>query len=294
MEIRLLNKEILEKTNIRGLLTDKAPATDVAILSGANIDGKNFAYGYGDLKDRSTDYWLEDNNNGTIDIIKSDGYYSQIEGNKFLGVRPVFKYSEIQKHCKEESCLNNFILATTDFEYPQYVIENPKFMQLINKIAKEEKMVPTGKIYNIGGDNCPEYILDGTKLVFVKKNQQVENGVLSDKISMKQRNGCWCQVDKIQVVVDKENDIAICKNVLLADQWGVLYNKNTVNFEDTYLYKFMNGRLALDFMPSKVAKKISTITIEEAQVKELLNNKEVLLNNGNFKIVVEEPKVKKK
>lgn len=287
MEIRLLNKEILKKTNIEELLTNKAPATDVAILNGADIDIQNYAYGYKDFKDRSADYWLEDNEDGLNAIVRKDGHYSEAGNFKILGVRPVFKYSEIKQYCKEERNLNHFILATTDFEYPQYAIDDSICIQ-------KEKLIPTGKIYSIGEDSCPEYIFGDEKIIYVPKNKKAGFNSLSDQVSLCNRLGRWCKVDKVQVLIDKENDIAISKNILfLSQREKKIGDKHNVSFKESYLYKFMNQRLVLDLTPSHITKKITTLTIEENQVKELLNNKEVLLNNGDFKLVLEKSKVKK-
>lgn len=297
MEVKLLDYHTMSDMNLN-LIGKGAPVTDVAILGGIAMLEDYFAYGYNDLKNRCGCYWIAEKEEYYPNIINPMGQISSALGTATnMGVRPVFKYSEIKDQCEEIDEMNGIIVARTNFEYPDYVIESKTFAKTLDTLAADNALKRTGKLYKIKGENCPEYIHADKKVVFIPnyrsehKKTKLSNGEYSNT-----EEGYWVEVNKLCVLVDKENDIALSRNVLLTSDFGIIdYPRKSLEFSDMWIYEFLNNRFINDIQPSNVEKKaVTTITIDENQINELLSNNEVLLNNGNFKLKVEQPKVYKK
>ena len=190
--------------------TSKATITDYAILCGGLASdfyytiNENFS-----LKNRAGQYWIEPEayisetgNNNHVNNIDYWGNKDRLNG---IGVRPAFKYSEIKKYSKNERVNESGILEVECGLFPKSVIDD----KLETKFKSEFKNKETIE-YN--GDT------------YVKVKLRPFFGIckLTNENYYTTGESTWIKKEPLILLIDKEKDIAITKEIVTA---GVAYNK---------------------------------------------------------------------
>lgn len=178
-------------------------------------------------------------------------YCTKIEGtskylmmnnqNRYLGIRPVFKYSEIKVYCKITEEIEPGYLIVTFGEYPRKIIydnNNPfQEKQADSDFWKNQEPILTGNKYTLininhyekGKKEYPEVSFDGDEGRFVLKD------------------GKFYEVEPVYFLVDIKKDFAISRDIMFF--LPTLKDAREVSsYKETLPYLFLNDYFVPELM----------------------------------------------
>ena len=243
-----------------------AAITDFAILLGGFVSPSDYTKDGNNIANRTGWWWTKTPFNDDMTIVGCGG----ILGNCYLyshsgGIRPILPFSAILTDCSLVD--NRFDIKEVLFgEYPQYVadLQTAKTLELNYKV---DCLNETGKNYTINymkfldNDNVnsfttlKEYEYKGNKYIRFVTDLNCEYDTLSDGRHICVYSPYWIKVEPISWLVDEKNNIALSKRLLISGiPFRSILNDKT-NYENTFIYKFLNEIFAKDIVPSKVNNK---------------------------------------
>lgn len=248
----------------------KAAVSDFSIFLGAEANGLSYVdadNGMRRLENRAGFYWTQTRcYSDTVYAVGDFGSNAILSfSDRFTqaGARPALSFSSIQSISTNGVQVDDGILEVEFGEYPQKAV--PKDFatmldfELSNGILKE-----TGKKYttdSIKSEDRPlnfyprehiEYEYNGKKYVRVQATPFGDiSCTLSNGESYQPGDFAWFEISPIRWYVDKQNDIALSKNIIFAGvQFKGSGNYNG-DFKETDIKKFMDKYFSKDIIPSK-------------------------------------------
>ena len=256
LKLRLINKD--ELTNLSEKLR-KSKETDFEKSFGERSGWAT------DILEAKTGPYPRSEGAYLATIISKDGDIQKIQPwSNAVGIRPAVTYSEIKELGKDIGEDENGILCLEYGEYPQSKVDVEKSFELTQALEKGI-LKETEKTYSIlnkkprmysGLPLCfGGYIVDEKKPVIELKEYKYKDGkkyVLKDNV--------WYNVEPIVWQVDKQNDIALTKNII---NNGLLYSACSIK-------EFIEQYLSKDIIPLRRSKvKVTKVNI--GKVNELMN-----------------------
>lgn len=241
----------------------KATPSDFAILLGAYIMDNYRTYDNYRLEHRFGYYWTKtsDEYDNAI-IVRPDGSSigEDLDWRDF-GTRPVLSYSLIANESKIIKNLEDKVLEIEYGEYPKKAA-TLEVQTILNSLYNSGRLLKTGRYYttdsrkyNKYNDDFQaikhiEYEYNNKKYIRVKANSCFDGYKFTLSNEQKYCDGdyVWVEVMPIRWLVDKENNIAVSKNLLFS---GIQFdNKKRYkgNFEDTIMYMFLNRYFIKEIM----------------------------------------------
>ncbi len=276
-KVTLLSREQVfgkDEINIFNKIGRSATITDFAVLLGGF---ENNGFGY---------YWIKSDN--IYNIINATGYKDyEYRTNRENGIRPVIPYSKIKNDSSYEITNEDGITEVEYGEYPQNAVDNI-LQEKLEELYKNNNLTETGKTYTTDSRKYNEwykgflpqehieYEFDDKKYVRIKANPCWDRLLkLSNGEEYKDGDYVWVEVSKIKWLIDKKNDIALSKDILVS---GIQFDnkeKYTGAFENSNIYKYLNVHFIYDIQCiSKISKKYKQVM--ELIEKEERRNNEIL------------------
>ena len=161
-----------------------------------------------------------------------------------IGVRPILNIDEALENGAVKIENGNILYG----EYPQDIVDD-EFASRCNDALNSGSCVITGKKYSVNGNTYDEYLIDGRKVSLAKFE-------ICDDIVMRFSNNrryfynqkVWVEVKPVEWIPINECE-AISKMVLFPS----IYNEKHCTFEESALYRNLNGVFASEIIPSSVA-----------------------------------------
>ena len=251
-----------------------AAISDFSILLGGDISSIFIVEDTGMVENRTSSYWTK--SKGPLDsvdsvdcaMIASGSPYGVVE--RFMGARPALPFSSIQSISTIRVSGNDGILEVEFGEYPQKAVPRD-FAAMLDRELSMGRLKETGKTYTTDSREYNDYDYKFEPQEHIeyeyKEKKYVRAQANSDAIG-KLSNGekynkgdfVWVEVSPIKWYVDKQNDIALSKDVIFA---GVQFNHTedyNGDFRGTDIKKFMDKYFSRDIIPNITAKK--TVTSE--------------------------------
>lgn len=253
--------EVFKKIGVEAKLTDFDILTG-AFICNISYDIRTDEVTYIDnyIKDLTGWYWTSNvNNNGNVETVSFNG----LSGNRYCegregGIRPVLYYSSFSEILNKanRSFTNNGVLEIEYGYYPQTVASSKLQKELTDNFGKLKK---TENTYTIDGISSKEYEksflptiineyeYNGKRYVRVKANSSFINGKFKLSNGCEYKNGelVWVEVQPVEWLVSKENDMLIAKNIVCS---GVQYHNNTNlnNFAESNMHNYIDRYLFRD------------------------------------------------
>lgn len=256
--------------------------SDFAVLLGAYITANYWDYNKGPLEEKYGYYWTKTNDNyRNVIVIRPDGSSigEDLDWRNF-GVRPVLPYSKIANEAKAIENLGDGVLVVGFGDYPQKAV-SLELQTELELLYSSGNLLTTGKHYTTDSRKYNEYnanfqILEhieyehnGKKYVRVKANSCFDsyNFTLSNGQRYHDGDYVWVEVMPIKWIVDKDNDIAVSKDLLFS---GIQFDEKKEykgDFEDTTMYWFLNTYFIKEIIKT-LNKKESKVSV---RVRKLLS-----------------------
>lgn len=205
-----------------------------------------------------------------------------------VGARPALPYSSISSFSTNRV---NIIYGTLMVEYGWYPQQaaSAEMQTVLESLYDNDSLLKTGNKYTtdsrkftdyengFDGQEHIEYEYNGKRYVRVKVNSCFDGKLITLSNGQQYKDGdyVWIEVSPIKWLVDKENDIAISKEILFS---GIQFNDRQgdyKNFKDTVYYWYLNTYFIKEIMNYKNRKNEST---ENESIEELLNQfKELII-----------------
>lgn len=261
--------EIIKKKGDRAAMSDFSILLGGLVFSGCFVDADN---GMKRLENRVSSYWTKSKASlGSVGCVAlfCDVPYGVIE--RFIGARPALPFSSIQSFSRNGVIGNDGILEVEFGEYPQKAVPRD-FATMLEQELSIGRLKETGKTYTTDSRKVNdyaykfepqehiEYEYNGKKYVRVKVDIRGRDSTLSNGEEYNKGDFVWVEVSPIKWCVDKQNDIALSKDVIFA---GVQFNHTKYysgDFRETDIKKFMDEYFSRDIIPSKTVRK--TVTSE--------------------------------
>ena len=282
MECTLLTKQEVcdNQIQIFKKYGTNAAVTDFSLLLGIEVSSNHTCdtlyYRDKDYIDtRAADYWTKTREKDKVIAISSYSFgYNSPKNmkNRYLGIRPVIKYSDILDECLNKRLSDKEVIEVEYGEYPQTICDEKIRLEL-EKEYKEDKLVKTNKTYVINSTKEPyntkilqEYQCNGRKYIrFIADGNQVRTK-LSNKKYIEYGKAYWIKVEPIIWMIDKEEDIAVSKKLLIS---GMPFDNNyKESFEETEIYKYLNNYFIKEIITEKKIRDKSKLE----EVEEYLEN----------------------
>ncbi len=262
MKVRIPSKKELDSLNYFDSFVLGSEPTDFAVVTG--------------LKTNEPSSWLSDSIYDDkvwclldrkmvfkyIDKVDTN-YIEKRLSNRYVGIRPVIKYSSVKDEVTDETYIDDEISVVNFGEYPR--ISLPKELEdKLENLYSNGELLKTEKTYTTDGEDynprnlkkfvpamSEEYVYDGEKYVRIKANSFGEKFSLSNGHEYKSGDYVWLKVAPVEWFVCKANDMMISKEMLLS---GIYFSdKKEYNgiFRNTWLNKYLNTYFAKDIVPSK-------------------------------------------
>lgn len=291
--------ETLHKSN------NIAVVSDYTICLGGKILKIDDAKGEEDLENRAGQYLLEDSelvrrstslfNKNEIELIKQKiidyrgNFMDQYDGN--IGIRLTLPFSSIYNDCSNKEINKDGILEVEFGEYPQQATS--KDMQQILEelyLLESKTFSKTGKKYtkvdsSMDKTSYDEYEYNGEKYIRMKLSSNQGSVTLSNGEKYADGDYVWIKVQPIKWLVDKENDTAISKNILLnikckEKNSDIMYSYNGVEM----IRAAFDNYLSAEIIPSKAYTQKDKITpsaqdISNCQLQQETRNPVIIENN---------------
>ena len=300
MECTLLTKN--EACSIKQLQIFKkygtnAAVTDFTLLLGIEVSNdhtSDTSYYLDPLfsDTRAADYWTKTIEEGKVVTISSYsfGYNSLTKGiNKYIGIRPVIKYSDIKDDVQDKQISDKKVLEVEFGEYPQTVCDEKTRLEL-EKEYSENKLEKTGKKYSINKTSIfTEYYYNEKKYIRFIADREIIRTKLSNKNYIEYGKAYWIKVEPIIWMIDEKEDKAVSKKLLIT---GMPYDKeNNIDFEKTYIYKYLNNYFIKEIKAEKKTKEKSKLEefkqeIENMTLEELQELRIILENQMRKKVKI--------
>ena len=207
------------------------------------------------------------------------------------GVRPVFKYSELEKNIITDISKDKEFIEIECGEYPQ-TIAPKKIARQLEREYKKFKLKTTGKTYSVD-TTINNYVFNsierriyeeieykGKKYVRCTCNKNYYGMYekylkfrFSNDEKIEKDKAYWIEVEPVKWIVDLKQDIAISKDILFS---GVqFHDPNTVklenSFENSYMKVFLNEIFAKEIkLKGNDIKYENNVNIKEYNDVELL------------------------
>ena len=232
--------------------------TDFCLINGALIPFIS-AHNINIQNPRTTEYYLQDNNEGTIRTINEKGKKSfNYTNSRSAANRLVTTFDE-----KEHQIIGkdgNFLII----EYGAYPQDAAPFnIQRELEFYFERKLLtPTNKFYtvDISSKNSEntfikseyfEYEYNGKYYIRATANPYYNSTTLSNGQSINHCNIIWIEVKPIIWIKHEKDDVMITDKCLFSNVKYTLDKKYKGNFENTFLYKYID-----DYFSKEIQKKI--------------------------------------
>jgi len=259
----------------------KCAITDMAILLGGMVSVEEKK-----LKNRTGYWWTRTCKLGkaiTVDTMGAKNWCTVYR--RTGGVRPVVSYSKIKSLSMNKVCNKDGLLEVEYGEYPQMIVEKGLWNVLEKKYNKGI-LKKTGKQYCMDSVLLDEYekkfiprFFDeyeykGKKYIRFVGDGNSDYEKLSDGSEIVIEEVYWIEVLPIKWLVDKKNDVALSKEIIVSGIQFAITEYNG-NFFETEMYKFMNKYLVKDIIPSGVEFKANkegnneNIALEEQLIGEI-------------------------
>lgn len=298
--------ETLHKSN------NIAVVSDYTICLGGKILKIDDAKGEEDLENRAGQYLLEDSElaikegkifntkTGVFDRINAELMNQKVidyRGNfniqytANIGIRLTLPFSSIYNDCSNKEVNKDGILEVEFGEYPQQATS--KDMQKIleeSYLLESKALSKTGKKYtkvdnSMDQTSYDEYEYNGVKYIRMKLSSNQESVTLSNGEKYADDDYVWIKVQPIKWLVDKKNDTAISKNILLNIKCKIKdrYILNSYNGVEMIKAAFDNY-LSAEIIPSKAYTQKDKITpsaqdISNCQLQQETRNPVIIENN---------------
>ncbi len=262
MKVRIPSKKELDSLNYFDSFVLGSEPTDFAVVTG--------------LKTNEPSSWLSDSIYDDkvwclldrkmvfkyIDKVDTN-YVEKRLSNRYVGIRPVIKYSSVKDEVTDETYIDVEISTVNFGEYPR--ISLPKELEdKLENLYSNGELLKTEKTYTTDGEDynprnlkkfvptmSEEYVYEDEKYVRIKANSFGEKFSLSNGHEYKSGDYVWLKVAPVEWFVCKANDMMISKEMLLS---GIYFSdKKEYNgiFRNTWLNKYLNTYFAKDIVPSK-------------------------------------------
>ena len=263
-----INKHRLGGLKKRGII---AKPTDYALTQGLKTND----LGYGP-------YFIFEHNRGLIYRLESDGKIV-LSDDSVAYVRPVLKYSSIDKNQIREVITSDGVIKIEYGDYPQSVAPN-EIQKELNYY--DDVLSKTGNYYNISINpkyNYEEYIYEGKKYVCAKVYDDV---ILSNGYEYKKGSRVWIQVEPVKFLVDKRSDLIVSEKLLFLKDIANYMDKDYVS-----LSAYLNNNFKKDlfnWMTIENNIKSEDITTSyhlnsKFSYPEEINKYGMVLNENNYK-----------
>lgn len=267
--------EVLKKYRRMSIITDFAILQGGIVSYDGNLESDN----------RTSYYWTKSacDNVAFIYGIDKLGRLRRCKFDyTFLGIRPILNFSSISKLCLNKK-YNEFNVLEIEFgEYPKSAAKE-ELQKILEDLYKNNKLLKTNKKYCTLSDTYVEYEYNNQKYIRVSSKKSCK-AKLSNNFCYCESDNVWIKIEPIKWLVDKENDIAVAKDILSS---GIPFNNfnnyiNNNNFEKTEMYKFLNEYFIKDITQG-IKNELEVKVIEEKINKEielenLEKNKQKLLS----------------
>lgn len=256
--------EIIKKKGAKAVISDFSIFLCGGLYSADFIDTDK---GMERLENRTGPYWTHDSKGYVYKVCPTGCFENSSPDCREVAARPALPFSSIQSISTTVVCGNDGILEVEFGEYPQKAVSKD-FGIILDSNLSMGRLKETGKTYMTDSapesdwDECEfqpreliEYEYGGKKYV---RAQVVRGGdvfgrdlSLSNGETYYEGDFAWFEVSPIRWYVDKQNDIALSKDLIFA---GVQFIGNlnyNGNFKETYIKKFMDEYFSKDIIPSK-------------------------------------------
>lgn len=300
MECTLLTKEEVcdKQLQIFKKYGTNAAVTDFSLLLGIEVSSDhtsdslyNIDRDYFDT--RAADYWTKTKEEDKIIAISSYSFgYNSPKNikNRYLGIRPVIKYSDILEEYQNKRISDKEVIEVEYGEYPQTICDEKRRLEL-EKEYKENKLIKTDKIYTVNTNKeesfipteLPEYYYNGKKYIrYIADGNQIRTR-LSNKKYIEYKKAYWIEIKPIIWMIDEKEDIAVSKKLLVT---GIAYDQtNNKNFEETEIYKYLNNYFIKEIKSEKKIKEkrkldeleeeLDNLSLQELQELRIILEKQI-------------------
>ena len=238
----------------------KAQTTDYAILLGADVDGN-----------RNGKWWTSTEYGGNVKIIDENGFEDFTSAaNKKIGSRPAILYSSIFLDTKSDVDGKDFVtrhIAEVEFgEFPQTAVST-ELNNILEEEYKNSKLEYAYKTYTssyskdrttseIVKEKNQEYKYKGKRYVRVIASKESNGKKMSNGVAVKAGDPYWIQIEPITWIADRNENIAISKNILVS---GMEFNLSKIyrgDFEETSINEYFDKDFAIEILNSKVRENV--------------------------------------
>ena len=287
MKVRIPSKKELDSLNYFDSFVLGSEPTDFAVVTGLKTDEPSSWLSDSIYDDKV--WCLLDKKMVFEHIDKVDtNYIEKRLSNRYVGIRPVIKYSSVKDEVTDETYIDDEISAVNFGEYPR--ISLPKELEdKLENLYSNGELLKTEKTYTTDGEDynprnlkkfvptmSEEYVYEDEKYVRIKANSFKEKFSLSNGHEYKSGDYVWLKVAPVEWYVCKANDMMISKEMLLS---GIYFSdKKEYNgiFRNTWLNKYLNTYFAKDIVPSKkVLEKQEKKEVKKEEKKKNLSARQV-------------------
>ena len=269
----------------------KAAISDFSILLGGAVTNYEHIEGDSSLEGRTGYYWTKTSYNNDARVVYCDGisYYNYVR-SRGGGVRPVLPFSLISLISSNEVRGNENVFEVEFGEYPKSVVSK-EVGNILEKLYNSNSLSKTGKSYTTDSRNYDEYDkkfeaqshieyeYNGRKYVRVKARFCDNPTKLSNGEEYKYGDYVWVMVEPIKWLVDKRNDIAITKDIIVSgiqfkykrDYQGDFNTTDIKKFMDEYLSKEIIQHLDYEIENKNNKNKIDLSKINSATYEDTQN-----------------------
>jgi len=270
MEMMLPSIEEMERLKI--VEKCNRESADFADITGALINGDGTLNGYKVKEGRQ--------------YVDSDGKIRSL--NLFedanLAITPIIKSHALVSSLEQEESIS----CVTFGEYPQNIVDISLQKKLEDKyqngvIKPREQYFTTNGAFSINKDGFIPmkdgfipmkhfvYNYDNKKYIRVIANTRGMEMEFTNGVTCKHGDFIWVEVNKINWIVDKKNDLLYCGLNLIS---GIPYCKDTFNlhdikYEDSFIREFLNNYVLPEMMQSPSFNVVKTDNMEKTEQKEI-------------------------
>lgn len=297
MEITLLDKDDVCGSNALQIFKKygtNAAVTDFSILLGCGVTSDHTSDStFYDLDTRSADYFTKTKANNKIVAISSYGFEYNGEkklDDRFIGIRPIVKYSDIKNSCYDEILSDKNVKEVKFGEYPQTLCEKKTYNEL-EELYKKGMLKRSNKIYTtdskISGQfkkqTHIEYEYNVNKYIRFIADRNIVRAKLSDEKNIEYNKAYWIKTEPIIWMIDEKENIAVSKRILIS---GIPFDDNyNCDYNNSLIKKYLNEYFAKEILAEKpITKKdrfcnikahIDDLTLEELQELRIIIEEEM-------------------
>lgn len=223
----------------------KCSPTDFAILTGAYVYQFNHTKEGTNYRNRTCCWWLNNSYLGDVYTVDGNGNKAiqDVYENHFV-VRPITTFSSVKNDIRN---IRKDRFGTEIGEYGMYpnsLVEKRDSYKL-EKIFKNNGLNMTGKVYKTDTKEFNEYKNHGNRFIRFVQDKDSYIKQLNDGTEIKKGNIYWLNVEPIEWLIDRKNDIIIAKNGLVSDVKFDTKPHYYGKFEDTNIKRFLDNNFSI-------------------------------------------------